>query len=727
MSHPVRVKSTLGDDALLFKSLELTEELGRLFICELELFTTQSDIEIDDVLAQEMTVEIDLPNESKRHVHGFVSDMTLTGQAGEYFTYTVTLRPWLWFLTRISDCRIFQKKTVPEIVMQVFRDAGFSGEIKETLTASYRVWEYCVQYKETAFNFVSRLMEQEGIYYYFEHTDGLHTLVLADAPSAHSPIDGYAEVPYYPPSQGAHKPESISDWELSKSVLTGKYRLNAFHFKKPRTSLESKATISFPHPHANYEFFEYPGEHYELAEGKRYVALRMEEVAAQHECVTGRTDAMGLYAGGLFTLAEHPRENQNREYLITSARHWLSIGSHGSSGATTADYEFQCDFDAIPSQVAFRAERITPKPAVQGPQTAIVCGAAGEEIDTDEFGRVKVQFRWDSKGQSNENSSCWVRVAQVWAGAGWGGMTIPRIGQEVIVDFIEGDPDRPIVTGRVYNADNMPPHPLPANKTRSTIMSRSTKGGSAANFNEIRFEDKKGAEEMYIHAEKDQNILVENNQNIKVGFSTKDKGDRSEEIFNDRSLTVGRDKSESVGRNKTITVTADHQEKVGKSMSVMVAKNLTETVGINYAETVGAAMELTVGGALTVSVGAAMSETVGATKSESVGGTKSESVGSTKTVDIGKDLVEEVQANAKLTVGKDMEELVQGKRRVEVTKEFSLKAKKIDIIADDEISLTAGSAKIVLKKNGDITVSGKKIEIKGSGDVVVKGSNVKEN
>jgi type VI secretion system secreted protein VgrG len=723
--QPVRLKSPLAED-LLFKSMDLSEELGRLFVCELEVYSAQEDINLDDLLAHEMTVEIDLENGGKRHVHGYVTDMTLTGRQAGYVTYDITLRPWLWFLTRTADCRIFQGLKAPDIIKKVFRDHGFS-DFRESLSATYRVWEYCVQYRETDFNFVSRLMEQEGIYYFFEETeDGKHMLVLADSPGAHTPIKGYEKVPYFPPSDNVVREEHISDWTLTKSVQPGKYGIGAFHFKKPKTKLEAYASISYPHPRADYEFFDYPGEHYEMAEGKHYATVRMEELASDHECVTGETDAMGLFAGGLFELAGFPRQDQNREYLIVAARHQLTLGGY-ESGDHERDGDFDCSFDAVPSDVHFRASRSTPKPAMQGPQTAIVVGVSGEEIDTDEFGRVKVQFRWDRLGKPDENASCWVRVAQVWAGAGWGGMAIPRIGQEVIVDFIEGDPDRPIVTGRVYNAENMPPYELPANKTRTTIKSRSTKGGAEENFNEIRFEDKKGTEEMYIHAEKDQNLVVENNQTIKVGFEKKDKGDRTEAIYNDRSLDVGRDKLEKVGRNKSILVKSNHDEKIDKNMSVMVGSNLSETVAINYSETVGAAMELSVGAIMTINVGAALTETVGLGKAETIGAAKSENIGTNKSVDIGKALTEKIGTTRSVDVGKDDTAKIGGKQNVSVTKEYALKAKVVQIVADDEISLKSGSAEIILKKNGDITIKGNAINIKGSSDVVIKGSTIKEN
>jgi len=364
---------------------------------------------------------------------------------------------------------------------------------------------------------------------------------------------------------------------------------------------------------------------------------------------------------------------------------------------------------------------------MQGPQTAIVVGVSGEEIDTDEFGRVKVQFRWDRLGKGNENSSCWVRVAQVWAGSAWGGMAIPRVGQEVIVDFIEGDPDRPIVTGRVYNADNMPPYPLPDKKTVSTIKSRSTKSGAADNFNEIRIEDKKGEEEIYIHAEKDHNTLVENNQSIKVGFDKHDKGDRllqvkndeTIEIGHDRTMTVGHDKTETVNHNKTIDVKGNHGEGIKGNMTITVAKNLTEAVTLNYSENVGAAMELTVGGA--------MAETIGANKTQSIGHNSSSDVNNDLTLNVGKNYTEKIGENYTSEIEKDAAVKVGGKLANEVTKDFSISAAKVQVVANDEIVIKTGSAEISMKKNGDITIKGNNINIKGSGDVILKGSQIKEN
>jgi type VI secretion system secreted protein VgrG len=352
---------------------------------------------------------------------------------------------------------------------------------------------------------------------------------------------------------------------------------------------------------------------------------------------------------------------------------------------------------------------------VQGPQTAVVVGPSGEEIYTDEYGRVKIQFHWDRYGQKDENSSCWVRVAQIWAGKNWGAMHIPRIGQEVIVDFLEGDPDRPIITGRVYNADQMPPYGLPANMTQSGIKSRSTKGGNPSTFNEIRFEDKKGSEELYIHAEKNHTNITENSRSERVGY--------------DRLLTVGHDKSEQVNNDKTITVTKNHTESVGVDMSQTVGANKTEkvalnkseTVGVNSTETVGAAKMLTIGAAYQVSVGGAMNETVGGAKAEEIGGAKLEIVGGSRKTSVGGDLSEAVDGEKKSNI--------KGKYSIDTQDEYKL-------VAASKIELKTGAATISMEPSGKIEVSGTdvtfktaagKVHIDAGGIITIKGTMVKIN
>ncbi len=676
----ISIKTPLDEGKLLFNRMSVHEELGRLFEYSLELLSEDSEIKLEDVLGQPMTIKLELPDGSFRYFNGFVTRFSLTGSHGKYITYRALLRPWFWFLTRKSDCRIFQKKTVPDIIKQVFRDNGFS-DFEESLSGAYREWDFCVQYRETDFNFVSRLMEQEGIYYYFKHLDGKHTLVLSDSVSSHDTFPGYADIPYKPVGSTSHDTEDhIATWALTKAVQTGAYSLRDFDFEKPRASLETKSTVTRNHQYSEFEFYDYPGEYVESSDGDNYVSTRIQELQAQHERVEASANARGVATGYLFNLTEFPRADQMREYLIVSVTYEMSIGGY-ESGSNERD-TIRCNFTAIDSKQPFRTQRITPKPSIQGPQTAIVVGKSGEEIWTDNFGRVKVKFHWDRTETANENSSCWVRVANIWAGKKWGGIHIPRMGQEVIIEFLEGDPDRPIITGRVYNADNMPPYDLPANATQSGIKSRSSKGGSPDNFNEIRFEDKKGEEQVYIHAEKNQDNIVEN----------------------DETTSVGHDRTEDVGHDETITI--------GSNRSVTIGSNKTETIAINKAETIGVAKELTIGGAYQVTVGAAMNETIGAAKAEEIGGAKSVNVGLNSSENIGGNKSVDAGKKMSLTAGDD----------------YSLKGdKKGSITIADELTIKVGKASIVMKKNGDITISGANINIKGSGDVVIKGTSVLTN
>ena len=694
------ILTPLGDDVLLLRGMDMTEELGRLFTINLELLSLTENISFEELLGQKVTVRINCPNSEKRYFNGHVSQFSQTGNEGSFAVYQATVRPWLWFLTRTSDCRIFQQKTVPDIVKEVFRGHGYT-DFEEKLSSSYLSRDYCVQYRETDFNFVSRRMEQEGIYYYFKHEEDKHTLILSDSYSAHEATSGYKTIPYYPPDDTkVHQEEFISSWFISKQVQSGVYALNEYDFKKPKADLKVSSTISPKHPSSDLEIYDYPGEYVETAHGDAYTRARIEELHAQYEQTQGHSDARGLMCGALFSLCEYPREDQNREYLVTAATHDIHSDDF-ESGEGEGGPVYANTFSAIESKTPFRAVRTTHKPIVQGPQTAVVVGPAGEEIYTDEHGRVKLQFHWDRYGKSDENSSCWVRVAQVWAGKTWGGIHIPRIGQEVIVEFLEGDPDRPIITGRVYNADEMPPYELPANKTQSGIKSRSTKEGSGANFNEIRIEDKKGEEQLYIHAEKNQDNIVENDETTSVGH------DRTEDVGNNENITIGTNRTEQVGVNETVTI--------GSNRSVTIGSNKTETITINKSETIGAAKELTFGGLYLVSVGGRMNETVALAKSQQVGATKStvvagnvsESYNSSQATDVSKDHTESIGKNQSISVGDNQTTSV---------------GKNISIEAGDQIIIKTGKASITMKKDGTITIKGKDISVDGSGKIDVKAS-----
>ncbi|MGD8937828.1 MAG: type VI secretion system tip protein TssI/VgrG [Gammaproteobacteria bacterium] len=592
------ITTPLGEDLLLL-NMSGSERLGRLFHFELDLLSKNNQINFEDIIGQGVTVTLKLPDGNQRFFNGMVTQFSQVGTQGNYVLYKAILKPWFWFLTRTADCRIFQEMKVPDIIKQVFRDLGFT-DFEDSLTGSYKSWTYCVQYRETDFNFVSRLMEHEGIYYYFKHQDGKHILVLSDSVSAHQTFPGYEAIPYYPPQQqGQRERDHISDWIITKEAQTGIVALNDYDFEKPKSSLLASSSIIQSHSIANYEVYDYPGDYVKHSDGDNYAQLRIQELHTQFAIARGRADTRGLGVGNLFKLTNFGRPDQNKEYLIESVTYEIRSEGYESAGSSGAEETFWCNFTAVDSQIHYRAARLTPKPTVQGPQTAVVVGPSSEEIYTDKYGRIKVQFHWDRYGKMDENSSCWVRVSQVWAGKKWGGIHIPRIGQEVIVDFLEGDPDQPIVTGRVYNADQMPPYNLPANKTQSGIKSRSSKGGTDSNFNEIRFEDLKGQEQVYIHAEKNQDNVVENDETTQVGH------DRTENVEHDETITIGNDRTESVGKNETISIGKNRTEDVGENETVSIGKNRTHDIGKDDSLNVGKILTVVAGDAILFKTGAA--------------------------------------------------------------------------------------------------------------------------
>ena len=576
--RPLAVDSPLGADVLLLRKMTATEELGRLFEYELDLLSTNYAIDHGKILGQSMTVQLETDS-SKRYFNGAVASFAQVGTWGNYARYRAILRPWLWFLTRTADCRIFQEQTVPDIIKAVFRELGFS-DFKESLSATYRTWEYCVQYRENDFNFVSRLMEREGIYYYFTHEEGKHTLVLSDSISAHGVFPGYDNIAWFHPDQLARQQrDGLSEWTIASAVQTGAYVHTDYDFEKPTADLQTKRQVADDYEQSKHERFDYPGGYRQSGDGNQYAQVRIQELHAERQRVQGDGNPRGLAVGYLFNLTDHPREDQNQEYLAVSARYELQSDEFESHQTTDLTGElFHCRFTAIPSSQPFRAESTTPKPFVHGPQSALVVGPEGKEIWTDKYGRIKVQFPWDRLGKKDENSSCWMRVAQHWGGQNWGFLFIPRIGQEVLVDFLEGDPDRPIITGRVYNANQMPPYALPDAETQSVLKTRSTPKGTAENFNELRFEDKKDSEEIYLHAERDFNRVVENNDTLKVGFDKTDKGDQSVEIFNNQSLTIGAGQSDADDGSQTIDIWNNRTETVREGDESVTIKKGNRTV-----------------------------------------------------------------------------------------------------------------------------------------------------
>jgi type VI secretion system secreted protein VgrG len=600
----VEITTPLGRDVLLFHRMTATEQLGALFQLQLDLLSPEPDISFEDILGQNITVRVSLPNHKERYFNGYVSHFSHLGTYKEFNAYGATVQPWFWFLTRTADCRIFQERTVPDIIKSVFKDHGFS-DYEESLSGHYRTWQYCVQYRETDFNFVSRLMEKEGIYYYFKHEKKKHIMVLSDSVCSHEPYPGYEQLPYYPPDDNLRRErDHIYQWNVARGIQPGSYSLNDFDFTRPKANIEVKSSMQRSHARGAMEIYDYPGEYCETSDGESYVRARIEELQMAHEQVVGQGNARGIAAGSLFSLTGYGREDQNREYLVVSATHQVESDAYASGPSADGGPVYACNFSVLDSKQPFRPARNTPKPVVQGPQTAIVVGPAGEEIYTDKYGRVKVSFHWDRYSRSNETSSCWIRVAQVWAGKQWGGIYIPRIGQEVIVEFLEGDPDRPIITGRVYNNDNMPPYALPAHATQSGIKSRSSKGANANNYNELRFEDKKGDEQIHLHAEKDWTIKIKNDKKQTID------NDETLTVTNNRTKTIGKNQSESIGDDLTLTVDKKSTTTVGADMALSVGRSLNidavDVINITSAKQIsfssgGASIAMNSSGDITIS------------------------------------------------------------------------------------------------------------------------------
>lgn len=620
MARLMQITTPLGEDTLLFHRLQAREELSRPFEHQLTLLSGQRDIDLDALLGKQVSVQLSLPNGRNRYFSGYLTRFAQSGMVGRYHRYTATSRPWLWFLTRTADCRIFQDMTVPDIIKKVFADHP-TADFEFKLSAAYRTWTYCVQYRETDFNFVSRLMEQEGIYYYFRHDQGRHTLVLVDSTSAHTVYEDYGTIPYVVQERARRvDQEYIDGWDLAHEIQPGVYTHDDYDFERPSAVIRTNKNINRRHNESKYEIYDFPGEYLQKTDGDHYAAVRMDELSTRFEVAHGTTNARGLCVGATFRLSGQPREDQNREYLAIGAGYDLEFSAYeGLPEPNPGSYH--CSFGALTTQQQFRPARITAKPHVSGPQTAVVVGPAGDEIYTDKYGRVKVQFRWDRYGKKDENSSCWMRVSHPWAGKNWGMIALPRIGQEVIVDFLEGDPDEPIITGRVYNAEQMPPYALPANQTRATTKSRSTKGGTANQYNEIRFEDKVGSEQIFINAERDLDLRVEN--------------DAREYVSGDRSLIVNTNQRELVNADKHGHVKGAHLEKVDGDVSLNIGGKRMEKTAGDHSSNVGGDRKEQVAGARALTVGQDQSEQIGGNLSLQVGQSRNERVGQTHALEAG--------------------------------------------------------------------------------------------
>ncbi len=607
----LRVIGDWGGRDLRIRAFSGTETLSQPFEFELELYSEDARIPFREVIGKRVSVGFRRGDGGERRwFNGFINRFTQLPGEGRVARYRAVMTPWLWFLSQASDCRIFQRQSVPEIVTTILREYGLA-DFEWRTEGTYEPWEYCVQYRETALNFISRLLEQEGITYYFEHTVERHTLVFADG-MTHPVCQGQSRVRYEQVlGEGVHRDEDVVlAWRHEQNFQAGTYTLQDYNFEKPLHNLATEAPSVVPVADRRFEIYDFPGEYEGRSGGEDWVKIRMQEAEASHAAVFGEGFCRSFAPGHRFEITELEHA-ENGWYFLTSVTHQAREAMPFATAAGDAGTEYENQFTCLPVELQYRPPRLTPKPFVQGSQTATVVGPPGEEIHTDEFGQVKVHFHWDRRSRRNDRSSCWIRVSQPWAGQNWGAISIPRIGQEVIVDFLEGDPDRPIITGRVYNAQQKPPYDLPGDARKTGLRSRSSPGGGG--YNEMMLDDTKGNEGVTIHAqynmqtrvENDDLLSIGNNQTVEIGVN------RTETVGADETITIGANRKESVGADETTSIGGNSSRTVGKNDTFAVGLTRTHTVGINEAVTVGAAQQVSVGGVRVVTVGVAQLSTAG--------------------------------------------------------------------------------------------------------------------
>jgi type VI secretion system secreted protein VgrG len=569
-----KLDTPFGTDTLVLARFRGSEGLGELFEFHIDAISEHPDVDLDQGIGKHCSVTFTTFGK-ERVFDGILVEAEWHGKnVHEYNEYALVLRPWLWQLAHATDCRIFQHQTAPKIIKQVFQDRGFM-DFRDDLQESYPELEYCVQYRESDLDFVKRLMEHHGIYYYFEHSAGKHTLVLADASSCHKSIPNLSSLPFNAHAgSGYEDRESVTTWVQHRRFRTGKVQYRDYDYLKPTDQLIGDATGSARYTKSDLEVYDYPGKYKERKDGENYARVHLQA----EQCLDERRRATGyaacLFPGGLVSLAKHPKSSENKDHLVVWCSHTISV-EHYRSGGRTAEKAYSGYYEFLPKERQFRMPLLTPKPKIYGVQTAVVTGKKGEEIHVDEHGRIFVQFHWDRKGKKDEHSSCPIRVAQVWSGKKWGSQFIPRIGMEVVVEFLEGDPDRPLVVGTVYNRDYKHPYDLPANKTQSGIRSDSSKAGKG--YNQLMFEDASGSEEIQLHAQKDYKVTVLDTEVRDIGerFTGKTAGGAARTT----KVLRGDDELEIVAGSQTVKISMKQNTSVGISQATTVGCNITITCG----------------------------------------------------------------------------------------------------------------------------------------------------
>lgn len=681
LSGPCLPTSSDGSPLLELSGISGEEQLSQIYQYVLQVRTASAaelttdeaaNLNLLELVGQEVTVTVQLDGmgtfvpgmpgrrgasnigQGTREISGIITEASFVGQTERHSRYRLLVQPWIALADKRSDYRIFQNRSVVEIIQAVLGE-GYLYSYDLRLSRSYPRLTYQVQYGETDFRYIQRLMEEHGIYWFFEHSNGVHRMVLVDQLGAHQPVESeaYRTLWYYPPGHKIDL-EHIDTFDATARIQTGTWATSDFDFRKPRADLRARSELAQDTRHNAFERYEWPGDYTERADGEQLARIRMEELRAQGERATGSGPVRNIVCGTTFALAGFPQARANREYLVVRSQ--LEAVETGEASGQDA-YQVHSRFEVQPATTVFRPPRTISKPRTSGPQTAIVTGYQGSEIWTDKYGRVTLKFHWDRSPVNDQNSSCWVRVSYPWAGSNFGGINIPRVGTEVIVDFENGDPDRPIVIGRTYNERTMPPWDLPANATQSGVLSRSMKGGYEK-ANAIRFEDRQGAEELWLQAERDMRTEAENDASHTVGH------DRMKTVGNDESVTIGHDRTEKVGRGEQVAIGEDRRHTIGQDDVLCVGRNHKLHVGKDRIE------------------------------------------------EIGNHRKDTIAANYHIATGGHVEHRVQGRHQIEARQKIERTTRVYELKAGESAAIIGPAGKIILDGNG-ITLEAVRITMKG--------------